>query len=67
MRYAELNLLGVYVSPMSAMLLAAWVVVLVLRRVGDRLGLWPRVWHPALFGLSVYVIVAAMIVIAMGS
>lgn len=66
MRYAELDLFGVFVSPMAAMLLAAWIVTALLRRLADRAGLYGRVWHPALVSLSVYVIVLSGIVILVG-
>jgi hypothetical protein len=67
MRYSELNLFGVFVSPMSAMLLAAWLLLVALRRVANRLGLWRKVWHPALASLAVYVILLSLIVIGAGS
>ena len=49
MRFVEIDLFGVYVAPMSLMLLAAWVVTIALRRVAARYGLLRHVWHPALF------------------
>jgi protein AaeX len=64
MRFVEIDLLGVYVAPMSLMLVAAWVVTIVLRRVGARFGLLRHVWHPALFVFAVYVIVLSSIVLA---
>jgi hypothetical protein len=66
MRYFELNVFGVYVSPISAMLLAAWLILLVIRRIADRTGLWRRLWHPALASLALYVIVLSLIVIGVG-
>jgi len=66
MRFHELNIFGVYVSPVAAMLLVAWLILLVLRRIANRAGLWRRLWHPALASLAVYVIVLSMIVIAVG-
>ena len=57
MRFTEINVLGVYVAPMSLMLVAAWLVTIALRRVADRFGLLRYVWHPALFVFSVYMIV----------
>jgi protein AaeX len=49
MKFAEVNLFGVYVAPMSVMMIAAWLVVVALRRVANRFGLLRHVWHPALF------------------
>ena len=51
MRFTEINLLGVYVAPMSLMLLAAWVATVGLRRIAARFGLLRHVWHPAMFVL----------------
>jgi hypothetical protein len=65
MRFAEVNVLGVYVAPMSLMLVAAWVVTIALRRVAARFGLLRHVWHPALFMGAVYMIVlSSMVLIA---
>ncbi|MBO0734452.1 MAG: DUF1656 domain-containing protein, partial [Methylocapsa sp.] len=49
MRFTEINLFGVYVAPMSLMMVAAWLVTVALRRVADRFGLLRYVWHPAFF------------------
>ncbi len=66
MRFAEVNLLGVYVAPMSLMLVGAWVVTVALRRIAARFGLLRHVWHPALFTFAAYLIVLSSIVLAMG-
>jgi hypothetical protein len=66
MRYFELNIFGVYVSPMSAMLLAAWMILIVIRRIADRAGLTRHLWHPALASLSIYVILLSALIIAAG-
>jgi hypothetical protein len=57
MSFAEIDLLGVYVAPISMMMIAAWIVTTALRRVADRTGLLRYVWHPALFVFAVYIIV----------
>lgn len=57
MSFAEVDLLGVYVAPISVMMIAAWIVTIALRRVADRAGLLRYVWHPALFVFAVYIIV----------
>ena len=64
MKFVEVNLLGVYVAPISVMMLAAWCVTMVLRRAGARFGLLAYVWHPALFAFTVYIIVLSTIVLA---
>ncbi len=63
MRFTEIDLLGVYVAPMSVMLVVAWVVTIGLRRVAVRYGVLRHVWHPALFIFAVYLIVLSSIVL----
>jgi protein AaeX len=65
MRFVEVDLFGVYVAPMSVMLVVAWVITIALRRVAGQFGLLRHVWHPALFVLSVYLIVLSSIVLIM--
>jgi hypothetical protein len=57
MRFAEIDLFGVYVAPISLMMVAAWFVTIALRRVASRFGLLQYVWHPGLFVFSVYIII----------
>ena len=57
MRLAEINVLGVYVAPISLMMVATWLVIIALRGVAGRFGLLRYVWHPALFTFSVYIII----------
>ncbi len=59
MRFTEINLFGVYVAPISLMMVAAWLITIALRRVANRSGLLRYVWHPALFVFAVYIIVLA--------
>ena len=66
MRFTEINLFGVYVAPISVMLVAAWFVTIALRRVAARFGLSRHVWHPALFVFAIYTIVLSLIVLAVG-
>ena len=63
MKFFEINLFGVYVAPISVMMVAAWIVTVASRRVADRFDLLRRVWHPALFVFSVYVIVLSSMVL----
>ena len=63
MRFTEIDIYGVYVAPISVTMVVAWVVLIVLRRVADRFGLMPRVWHPALFVFAVYMIILSSIVL----
>ena len=63
MRFAEFDLFGVYVAPMSVMMAAAWLVLIALRRAADHFGLLRHVWHPALFVFAFYIIVISSIVL----
>jgi hypothetical protein len=56
-RLAEINMLGVYVAPISLMMVATWLVTIILRGAAGRFGLLRYVWHPALFSFSVYIII----------
>jgi hypothetical protein len=64
LKFVEVNLLGVYVAPISVMMVAAWFVTMFLRRVAGRFGMLAYVWHPALFMFAVYIIVLSSIVLA---
>jgi hypothetical protein len=63
MNFAEVDLFGVYIAPISVMIVAAWIALIALRRMADHFGLLRHVWHPALFVLSVYVIILWSIVV----
>jgi hypothetical protein len=57
MSFAEIDLFGVYVAPLSLTLVGAWFVTIGLRRVASRFGVLRYAWHPALFVFAVYIIV----------
>jgi protein AaeX len=63
LKFVEVDLFGVYVAPISVMMVEAWFVTVVLRRVAGRFGLLAYVWHPALFVFAVYIIVLSSIVL----
>jgi len=66
-RFTEINLFGVYVAPISVIMIAAWVVTIGLRWFAARFGLLRYVWHPALFVFAVYMIVlSSMVLVAAG-
>ena len=67
MRFTKINLFGVYVAPMSVMMVAAWVATIGLRRFAARFGLLSYVWHPALFVFAVYMIVLSTIVLTVAA
>jgi hypothetical protein len=63
MNFTEVDLFGVYVAPISVMMVAAWLGLIALRRVADHFGLLRHVWHPALFVFACYMIVLSSIVL----
>jgi hypothetical protein len=63
MSFTEVNLFGVYVAPISLMMVAAWFVLIALRRVADHFGLLRHVWHPALFVFAAYMILLSSTVL----
>ena len=66
MRFTEIDLFGVYVAPISVMMVGAWLILLLLRRIAHRYGLLMPVWHPALFSFAVYMILLSGIVLLVG-
>jgi hypothetical protein len=65
--FTEINLFGVYVAPISLMMVAAWIVTIALRRGAARFGLLRDVWHPAIFVFAVYMIVLSTIVLTVAA
>jgi hypothetical protein len=66
-RFTEVNLFGIYVAPISVMMVAAWMVTIALRRSAARFGLLRDVWHPAIFVFAVYMIVLSTIVLTVSA
>jgi hypothetical protein len=63
LKFVEINLLGVYIAPISLLMVVAWIPTVVLRWVAVRFCLLRHVWHPALFMLAMYIIVLSSIVL----
>ena len=63
MRYVELDVFGVYVAPITWMMVATCAVFVLIRLVSRRFGVSRWVWHPALFWLSVYVTLLSSVVL----
>jgi protein AaeX len=62
-RFTEINLFGVYVAPISVMMVAAWAATVRLRRFATRFGLLRHVWRTSLLVFAVYMIVPSAIVL----
>jgi hypothetical protein len=58
----EVSLFGLYLPPLLLLMLPALLVSRVLARVLARVGFYRLVWHPALFDLSLFVIVLGSLV-----
>jgi protein AaeX len=56
-RLAEIDMFGVYIAPISMMMVVSWLVTIALRSFAGRFDLLRYVWHPALFVFSVYIII----------
>ncbi len=53
----EVSIHGLYLPPLLLLALAALVVCRILNLALARTGFYRRVWHPALFDFSLFVIV----------
>ena len=67
MRFTEINLFGVYVAPISVMMVAAWFVTIWLRWSAARFGLLRYVWHPSRTVFAVCMITLSTIVLAVAA
>jgi hypothetical protein len=63
MMLTDINLFGVYVAPISIMMIESWLITIVLRRIADRWSLLQYVWHPALFVFAMYIIVLSSFIL----
>jgi len=61
---AEIDIFGVLVAPITAYALLALAAMLVVRWVLARLGFFRLIWHPALFEVSLYLIILSLFVLA---
>jgi len=57
MSFTEISVYGVYMAPIALMMVGAWLVTVALHRVAAYSGVLQHVWHPALFGFALYIIV----------
>jgi hypothetical protein len=60
---AELDFIGILIAPIVGYALVAIPIFLVLRWLLARLGLGRFIWHPALFEVSLYLIVLSLLVL----
>ena len=67
MSYSSVNVFGVYVAPIAAILPVAWVATIAFRHAANRFGLLRWVWHPALFVFCVFLVILSAMVLAAGA
>ena len=58
----EIDLAGLYLSPMLGYLVAALLITGLMRFVLGRIGAYRWIWHPALFDLSLLLIIMTTLV-----
>lgn len=64
MTFSEVNIFGVYVAPISVMMVAAWLTTLSLRWLLMLTGLLRHVWHPSLFAFALFLVVLSLMVLS---
>lgn len=57
MSFVEINIFGVLISPFVPLMTLAFAITMLLRVIAVEFGWTRRVWHPALFEFSVFLIV----------
>lgn len=67
MKFVETDLFGVYVAPISLMMIAAYAILFGLRKLATRLGWFEYIWHPGLFEVALYMIILSSIVLITAS
>lgn len=67
MSFVEIDVFGVLVSPFMPLMALAFAITMALRWLAVRRGWTRRIWHPALFEFSVFLIVLTITVVVFGS
>jgi hypothetical protein len=57
----EINLGGIFISPIAADLAIALLIFYLLRRFLLRGNIEGRVWHPQLFNLCIYLVILSIL------
>ncbi|WP_045836963.1 DUF1656 domain-containing protein [Hyphomicrobium sp. 99] len=66
MSFVEINILGVLISPFVPLMVLAFAITMALRVIAVEFGWMRRVWHPALFEFSLFLIVLTATVLIFG-
>jgi len=67
MSFVEIDVFGVLVSPFMPLMALAFAITMLLRWIAVEFGWVRRIWHPALFEFSVFLIVLSITVVLFGS
>jgi Protein of unknown function (DUF1656) len=59
----EIDIFGVFVPAVLVLMLIAYLINLVIRRVLTRIGFYRFVWHRSIFDLGIYVLVLGTVVV----
>lgn len=62
-RFVEIDVFGIYVAPISVVLLVGWIITSGMRRVAAGFSLLRHAWHAAPFVFADYVIVRSCMVL----
>jgi protein AaeX len=66
MPFPEVDIFGIYVAPIAILMLIAWLLLMLIRRVADRFGNFGfEIWHPALFNAALYLILLTGLVLVL--
>ena len=66
MSFVEIDVFGVLISPFLPLMTLAFAITMVLRWLAVECG-WARaIWHPALFEVSIFVIILTATVLIFG-
>lgn len=58
----EIDIMGVFVSPMVGFVIATFILHALVRMLLRRAGVYRWVWHPPLFNTALFVIILALLV-----
>ena len=67
MSFVEINVFGVLISPIVPLIVVAFAISMVLRWAAVEFGWVRRIWHPALFAFSIFLIVLTATVLTFGT
>jgi hypothetical protein len=67
MSFVEINVFGVLISPIVPLIVVAFAISMVLRWAAVEFGWVRRIWHPALFEFSIFLIVLTATVLTFGT